>query len=77
MSSDGIRRLGPFEGFIGALVLELAVFVLVAAVEELRSVFWRLIGFKGIRGGSISVPFTCGDASAKLVKVVGFQYEVE
>ena len=49
----------------------------VAPAEGVRRVFWRLIGFKGIRGGSISVPFTCGDALTESVKVVGFQYEIE
>ena len=76
-NSGGIRRLGPFGGFIGAVASESAFLVPVAAVEGLRRVFWRLIGFKGMRGGSISVPFTCGDALTELVVVLGFQYEVE
>ena len=71
-SSDGINRLGPFEGFMGALA-----FVLVAPFEGLRRVFWRSIGFKGIRGGSISVHFRCDDALAEMAEVMGLQYEVE
>ena len=76
-SSDEIRRLGPFEGFIGMVASDSAVLIPLAAVDELSRVFWRLIGFNGIRGGSINLPFTCGDAFTGLVEILGFQYEVE
>ena len=76
-SSGGISRFGPFEGFIEAVASEAVILMPAAAAEGLRRVFWRSIGFKGIRGGSISVPFRYGDALTESVKAVGFQYEVE
>ena len=62
---------------MGAVASELAILMPVTAAERLSRVFWRLIGFKGIRGGSISVPFTFGDRFTKLVKALGVQYDVE
>ena len=62
---------------MGAVASDSAVFMPLTAVDELSSVFWRLIGFNGIRGGSINLPFTSGDAFTGLVEILGFQYEVE
>lgn len=47
-----------------------------AAVEGTTRVLWRLIGFKGIRGGSIGVP-NARDGLTEVANVLGFQYEVE
>lgn len=60
-----------------AIASEPACLMPVAADDGPRRVFWRLIGCKGIRGGSISVPVTCGDAFTILIEVLGAQYEVE
>ena len=76
-SSGGTRRLEPFEGCVEAVASEAAILMQAAAAEGVKRVFWRLIGFKGMRGGSISVPFMCGDALTESVRVMGFQYEVE
>ena len=76
-SSDEIRRLGPLEGFIGTVASDSAVLIPLTTADELSRVFWRLIGFNGIRGGSINLPFTSGDAFTGLVEIPGFQYEVE
>ena len=62
---------------MGVVAFSSALLVPVAGAERLSRVFWRLIGFKGIRGGSISEPFTRGDAVTELVEILGFQYEVE
>ena len=76
--SGGIRRLGPVGAFMGAVASDdLATLTPVTATEGLGRMFWRLIGFNGIRGGSISVPFTCEDAFTGVVEALGFQYDVE
>ena len=62
---------------MGAVASDSAVFMPVTAADGLSSVFWRLIGFNGIRGGSINLPFTSGDAFTGLAEILGFQYEVE
>ena len=72
-SSDGIRRLGPLGGFMGAVASDSAVFMPLTAADEWSSVFWRLIGFNGIRGGSRNLPLTSGDAFTGLVEILGFQ----
>ena len=62
---------------MGAVLSDSAAFMPLTAADELSSVFWRLIGFNGIRGGSRNLPFTSGDAFTGLVEILGFQYEVE
>ena len=62
---------------MGAIASEPTDLMPMAAAEGSRRAFWRLIGFNGIRGGSINIPFTCGDAVTRFVEVVGCQYEVE
>lgn len=62
---------------MGVVASDVAVFMPLIAVDELSRVFWRLIGFNGIRGGSINLPFTSGDVFMGLAEILGFQYEVE
>lgn len=77
-SSGGIGRLGPFGALLGPVASDdFDTLTPVTATAGLSRMFWQLIGFNGIRGGSISVPFTCEDAFTGVVEALGFQYDVE
>ena len=62
---------------MGAVASDSTVFLPLAAADELSRVFCRLVGFNGIRGGSIKLPFTSGASFTEFVEILGFQYDVE